>query len=547
MKLNRYSILALGALAVVSCSDMDEQIQEGSYLSADQMQESTEAIPERVDAAFAGMYNMMGEPYSVFGASGRADDWGIPMIMLSLDAEGSDLWMANSDYNWFSTCGELSSRDANYANPYIRYVLPYKQIGIINEFVASIAADTQDENLIYKLAQARAMRAFDYMLLVPYFQFNYQTSKDLPSIPVLSAGVDYANNPRASVETVYSLIMDDLNYAVGALEGFERTNKAHIDQKVAYGLRARAYMNMGMYAEAAADAAKAIEGYTPATMEELAAGSRFCDINEANWMWGVTLTEDQVRNGVLATPASWFSPFSGTGYSAACAVTPSINTLLYDKIPATDVRKQWWLDENCYSPLLETTTWNGVTGIDIATLVIEDWKVPFTPYNNVKFTMKDGTGSTFNSSDYPLMRVEEMILVEIEGLAKSGSTGEAQTKLENFVKTYRDPNYSATASGRTLENEIWYQRRVELWGEGFAVSDLMRLNKPMVRFHDTNPGSFPDAFAFNMAADDPWRLMRFPQTEMNTNAGIVDNEGGHIPEPGQNPGLRDGVTNAEFK
>ena len=547
MKLNKYSILALGALAVVSCSDMDEQIQEGSYLSADQVQESTEAIPERVDAAFTGMYNLMGDPYSVFGSQGRADDWGIPMIMLSLDAEGPDLWMANNNYNWFSTCGELSSRNANYANPYIRYVLPYRQIGIINEFVNSISADTQDKALIYKVAQARAMRAYDYMLLAPYFQFSYQTSKDLPCIPVLVDGVDYANNPRASVEDVYTIIMNDLNYAVEKLEGFERTNKALINLNVAYGLRARAYMNMGMYAEAAADAAKAVEGYTPATIEELAAGPRFCNIEETNWIWGITLTEDQVKEGELATPASWYSPFSGLGYGAACACTPSINTLLYNKIPSTDVRKQWWIDENLYSPLLDKTSWNGVTGVEISTLVIEDWKVPFTPYNNVKFGMKDGTGSTFNSSDFPLMRVEEMILVEIEGLAKSGEASLAQTKLENFVKTYRDPNYSATASGRTLENEIWYQRRVELWGEGFAVSDLMRLNKPMVRILDTDAGAFPDAFAFNMASDDPWRLMRFPQTEMNTNAGIVDNEGGSIPEPGQNPGLRDGVTNPEFK
>jgi hypothetical protein len=156
--------------------------------------------------------------------------------------------------------------------------------------------------------------------------------------------------------------------------------------------------------------------------------------------------------------------------------------------------------------------------------------------------MKSGIGSPINSNDFPLMRVEEMILVEIEGLAKSGQESAAKTKLESFVKTYRDPNYTVEAGGRTLDNEIWYQRRVELWGEGFATSDMMRLNKPLVRFHDNNPGSFPDAHAFNMPANDPWRLLRFPQTEMNTNAGIIDNEGGEQPVPGQNAGLRDGVT-----
>lgn len=543
MKLNRFSIIALGALTVVSCSDIDEQFPEGGILTSEQIQETTEAIPERTEATFTGMYNMMGESFSVFPSSGRADDWGVPMIMLSLDGEGPDMWMANNNYNWFSTCGEFSSRNANYANPYIRYILPYRQIGIANEVLASISPDTEDQNAIYKMAQARAIRAYDYMLLAPYFQFNYETSKDKPCIPVLKDGVDYANNPRATVEEVYNIIIEDLNYAVEHLEGYERASKAYVNLNVAYGLRARAYLNMGMYAEAAADAAKAIEGYNPATMDELAAGPRFCKADETNWMWGVVITDDQAKNGGLATPASWFSAFTGDGYAPATQVTPSINSLLYNKIPATDVRKAWWIDTNLYSPLLDKISWNGVTGVEISKLVLDDGsKVAYAPYTNVKFGMKSGIGSPINSNDFPLMRVEEMILVEIEGLAKSGQESAAKTKLESFVKTYRDPNYTVEAGGRTLDNEIWYQRRVELWGEGFATSDMMRLNKPLVRFHDNNPGSFPDAHAFNMPANDPWRLLRFPQTEMNTNAGIIDNEGGEQPVPGQNAGLRDGVT-----
>jgi tetratricopeptide (TPR) repeat protein len=543
MKLNRFSIIALGALTVVSCSDIDEQFPEGGILTSEQIQETTEAIPERTEATFTGMYNMMGESFSVFPSSGRADDWGVPMIMLSLDGEGPDMWMANNNYNWFSTCGEFSSRNANYANPYIRYILPYRQIGIANEVLASISPDTEDQNAIYKMAQARAIRAYDYMLLAPYFQFNYETSKDKPCIPVLKDGVDYANNPRATVEEVYNIIIEDLNYAVEHLEGYERASKAYVNLNVAYGLRARAYLNMGMYAEAAADAAKAIEGYNPATMDELAAGPRFCKADETNWMWGVVITDDQAKNGGLATPASWFSAFTGDGYAPATQVTPSINSLLYNKIPATDVRKAWWIDTNLYSPLLDQISWNDKKGVEISKLVLEDGsKVAYAPYTNVKFGMKSGIGSPINSNDFPLMRVEEMILVEIEGLAKSGQESAAKTKLESFVKTYRDPNYTVEAGGRTLDNEIWYQRRVELWGEGFATSDMMRLNKPLVRFHDNNPGSFPDAHAFNMPANDPWRLLRFPQTEMNTNAGIIDNEGGEQPVPGQNAGLRDGVT-----
>ena len=47
---------------------------------------------------------------------------------------------------------------------------------------------------------------------------------------------------------------------------------------------------------------------------------------------------------------------------------------------------------------------------------------------------------------------------------------------------------------------------------------------------------------FNVAADNAYLNMRFPTTEMNNNRGIVDNQGGSQPVQGDNPTLRDGVT-----
>ena len=40
------------------------------------------------------------------------------------------------------------------------------------------------------------------------------------------------------------------------------------------------------------------------------------------------------------------------------------------------------------------------------------------------------------------MRVEEMILIKAEGLAKSGQEATAKQVLEDFVRTYRDPSYT---------------------------------------------------------------------------------------------------------
>ena len=151
-------------------------------------------------------------------------------------------------------------------------------------------------------------------------------------------------------------------------------------------------------------------------------------------------------------------------------------------------------------------------------------------------------GGTNNDEDWPFMRVEEMILIQAEGLVRSGSPAEGKQILEDFVRTYRDPSYSADASGRSLEDEIWFQRRVELWGEGFSNPDTRRLGKPLVRFHDAATSNFPAAFRFNMRADDGWWLLRFTSSEMNTNLAIIDNTGGTQPIQDQYGELRDGVT-----
>lgn len=550
MKIYKISLFMLSAaFLTTACSDIDNQEPEGGSLTKEQTQETNVAIPERMQATFSGMFSMMGRPHGTWptgGNSNRADDFGFVMSALSLDLEGADVHMPDVGYNWFSTCGEYSSRNANYANPYIRYVTPYRQIGICNEIIGSYAEDTQDPAAINQIAQARAMRAFDYMSLAPYFQATYATAKDKPCIPILKPGTDYANNPRATVAEVWEYIIEDLNYAIEHLTA-ERPSKDQININVAYGLRARANLVMQNWQAAADDAAKAMEGLTPATMSEVGVPA-FYDINDHNWIWGINITTELQGLGLYCTSSSWLSAFSGDGYAAATQVTPMINNLLYAKISDTDVRKGWWLDANLHSPNWAGLSWTDpktgatATGDELGTFTIQDVKEAYLPLTSIKFGMKSGVGSTINNNDWPLMRVEEMVLIRAEALAKAGNEPQGRQVLEDFVKTYRDPSYSSTASGRSFENEVWYQRRVELWGEGFFMFDARRLNKPIVRFHNKNNTNLSEAFVFNIAADDAWLNMRFPQTEMDNNFGIVDNSGSQIPTAGQNPNLRDGVT-----
>ena len=543
MKIYKISTMVLGGLMLASCSDIDEQIYSGGAFSKEQSQDIVNAIPTRVEATFNGMFTFMGNPaqnYATRFSNQRADDFGFIMMALSQDFEGADMIGADNGYNWFSAACEYSSRTPSYANPYIRYVTPYTLIGMVKDILATIPEDTEDASLINMKAQAKALRAYSYLSLAPYFQGSYETSKDKPCVPVLSDTVDVTNNPRATVEQVYNVIVEDLTWAIDHLDE-TRSSKAYVNANVAYGLRARAYLAMGKGAEAAADAEKAMQGYEPASIAEVSVPT-FCDMEEHNWIWAIDITDDQANYYPSATAPSWLSSLCGDGYGAACGTTAMINKLLWDKIPATDVRKGWWIDENLHSPNWADLTWGTAKGDEIANLVLDDGsKVELPPYTNIKFGMKSGVGSTLNNNDWPLMRVEEMILIQAEGYAISGNEAKAKEILTNFVKTYRDPSYTIP-SGRTLRDEIWFQRRVELWGEGFAVSDARRLNKPIVRFHGPNTTNYADAFQFNIAADDGWLNMRFPQSEKDNNSAIVDNTEGSLPVAGQNPELRDGVT-----
>ena len=545
MKLYKISLLAIGALfSLSSCNDIDEQIPSGGELTGDQLDGVYQELPKRQEASFNGMFTMMGQPdYALnyikrFEENPRPDDAGFFTIHFSDDLEGADMFGPNTNYNWFSAASELSSRDPNYANPYIRYVIPFKQIGLANANISTLA-DTA------MIAQSRAVRAYDYMTLAPHFCFS--TQPDSISIPVLTDTTNYTHNPRQTFRKVMSLVMEDLDFAVEHLQGVARTDKSRIDASVAYGLRARANLLLGKYAEAAADADKAMQGYTPASIEEVSAPA-FCDLNEHNWMWGISIPKNIAEISTSSTPAAWICSFSGDAYTAGGGVYAMINTLLYNKIPATDVRKGWWLDENDESPLLKNLVWldteKGVsyTGQEIVAAKIKDVKEPFLKYTNVKFGCKDGVGTVTNINDWPLMRVEEMYLIKAEGLAKSNQVAEAKQVLSDFVKTYRDPSYDINAITRSLEDEIWFQRRVELWGEGFFTIDAKRLGKNIVRFHDNKPSNVPDAFKFNIKYNDPWLNMRFPDVEKDNNLDIIDNEGGSQPEAGQNPELRDGVT-----
>ncbi|MBS4767011.1 RagB/SusD family nutrient uptake outer membrane protein [Alistipes sp. kh20] len=550
--INKIWIFALGtAVMASSCSDLDT-FPESGVVTEDQKKEVVEDNPDRLQADINTLSSIFVQLLPNWAGGNDQvfhNDFSYPAVCIATDGNGSDMVSDNSDYEWFSVAFEYSDRNANYAVPLFTWNFCYRLNKQANDILATIPEDTDDEKLIHYRGQALVARAFAHFTLAQRFQFTYKGNEDKPTVPIVTWDMPVERvgaNPRATNAEIYKQIYDDLTQAISDLEGFQRSGKSAVNQNVAYGMRARVNLVMNNWGEAATDAASAMEGFSLLTKEDVSAPG-FNEATASSWIWaGLYKAADTPANYRNITWGGHLCSFN-KGYTTSQGLYKRINSLLYNMIPETDVRKGWWIDTNLSSPLLDHMDWDGVTGSAISSLSIPNVKRAFVPYTNVKFApFENKCGTDINAGDWCIMRAEEMLLIQAEAMAMGGNLNGGKSLLENWVKTYRNEEYTCAASTpEAFQNEVWLQRRIELWGEGHAYTDIMRLKKNVVRCTTAGKSDFPDAWAFNIAADDGILLMRIPTRETNANAAIDpikdNNTGGTFPVHGSGAGLTDGV------
>ena len=539
-KKNIFFVALLSILSLMGCRDFLNQVPEGGTIMEDQKKAAIEANPGLLGADVAAMSANMIALHGVFGTrdAGGDFDFGYSAACLMMDCNGADMTCANIGYNWFAPNSSFADRVYTSLRTTYMWNLFYKQIASANIVLASVDPETENTILRAYRGQALAIRAFDYFQLAQLHQFTYKGHENEKCVPIIietTLAEEANNNPRASVEDVYTRILDDLNQAVDLLAGFKRADKGYVDQSVAYGLRARVNLVMNNWAEAAADADSALvrSGAVPYTLAQLSAPVFYDATNDKTVLWANLITEnnDIVQSGIINMPSHLCSFFTD-GYIGVGA-WKKISILLYNKISDDDIRKQWWLDANKESSIVKSSAFDGWREIASA-------EGDFGPYTNVKFGPYggvEGMSKQIAAQDWFLMRAEEMILIKAEGLAMSGKTGDAKTLLENFINSNRmvRGKYTAPADAAGLQDAIWLQRRIELWGEGFSFYDIMRLKKPIVRV-ESGVTSFPDAWQFNIPAEAPILLWLVPKAEIEANKGISEDDNNakvDPPLPGQ--------------
>jgi hypothetical protein len=519
-KINKFPFFIIGAIFFLSCSDLLDTAPEGSIITSEQKKEAIRKNPSLLLSDITALWSGMAT-YNLLGGA-KHFDFGYASFCLMMECNGQDMTTVNINYNHYSVNCAYQDRVYSGTNTSFMWKLFYSQILSANSILALIPDSTDNAELRAFRGQALAARAFDYLNLVQLLQFTYKGHEQSPAVPLITEKTplqEASNNPRATVEGVYKQILDDLNESIRLLKAYKRPDRGFIDTGVAYGLRARANLLMQNYGAAAEDAGNALlhSGAMPYSREEVSRPA-FWNAGDSPVIWANIVSEnnDIVISGIINMPSHLCS-FYTNGY-VGVGTWKKISKLLYGRIPATDVRKGWWLDERSSSPLVSGSRYEKWFRIASA-------NTDFGPYTNVKFGIyRDDLKKLLPANDWFLMRAEEMILIQAEALAMDNQAGKAKALLENFVKMYRDPSYSCPASDADgIREEVWLQRRIELWGEGFSFYDLMRLKKPVIRV-ENGVSSFSDAYKFNIAAEAPILLWPIPQSEIQTNGGIGEND-----------------------
>ena len=536
-------ITGISAL-ILPTSCIQEFEPQGGSVSSDQAANapgSYDNFVSSLTSAISGKFTFSGSNYR------QPNDFGYTGFYLIRDVMGQDMVAVNN--NWFSTwyqCGVgLAPIYLNCQQPWTYY---YSEIYACNT-VLKLAGENPDENKITGAGIAHCMRAMCYLELAQmYAPKPYAADKSALTVPIIPENLNLSEateNPRVSNEEMYKYILDNLDMAEEQLKDYVRPDKTTPDVSVVYGYKARTYLLMEDWVNAEKYAKLAQEGYSIMTAEQYT--DRINGFNNANytnsWMLTCGFKSDDpciTYNDGDSSWGTWMicefpSGSDGLGYLNSYGGANLIDRHLYETIPATDARKKCYID----------FALDELDPVEDKEEIIEALKaysdVPENVYGTglcqdqfggipMKFRSANGNHTTNQVGycvDLPMMRVEEMILIEAEAAGMQNESKGIQI-LTDFAKT-RDPEYVYGShneaynnfSTPALRNEIWWQRRVEFWGEGLATFDIKRLQKGIIRSY---PGTNHVAgYRWNTDQPADWMTLCIIQTESNYNGGIINN------------------------
>lgn len=509
---------AMLSFTLTSCENEFLEKQPNEELSPEQVAAAVAKDPSLLMGSIAGLYATMYDT----GTGGISDDnldhddFGQKGYDIYSDMLTSDVAVAGLNYGWYETLvRHQSTKDFTRIDAYKPWRYYYRLILGANTVIDALGGtDAKQIEPINRLimGQAKAVRAYAYFYLAQFYATGYGTGSE-KILPIYTS-TKVPNQPKSTSAEVYNLIISDLDDALVNLQGFKRKSKDQIDQSVVKGLLAYALAARGATPDlnrvvTLTDEVIATGGYRLMTSTELVANvdpetgtvtnsqAGFNNVANPSWMWGVDLT---IANELDIV--SWWGQMDIFTYSYTWAGDPKvIDKGLYDAIRKDDIRKGQF--DPIGGGIEKFYKGDGYT----------EGSFDLMPVNKFFDPSRIPGGQRTVITDYVYMRLEEMYLLNAEAKAKLGQDGPARDRLKEVLAS-RIPNlsYLDALSGKALQDEIYLQTRIELWGEGKAYLAMKR-NKATVTRGENHLFEAGKSFAW----DSDELTFPIPQAEILNN------------------------------
>ncbi|MDR3327522.1 MAG: RagB/SusD family nutrient uptake outer membrane protein [Prevotellaceae bacterium] len=457
-KLKIFGLIATVALMFGCSSKFLDVSPMGGTVDEKQFRNNSQSS----EALVRGLYSLMIEvnDHDLFGQKS---------IDIKTDMITGDLALTNYNYGWFAATERLQEYRGTLASyMWSYYYLIIKNANIIIRMNRESAANSQtlqDTINSYYAGQAYAMRGYAYSALSYYYNTTWGKTDQAEKIVPYYSENDTTERPSDLIKLgdLFDQTENDFITAQNliaryeALPGYSRLSKIAINTDVVKLMLANHYLHRAQILtsdpDLAGDCQKAItlcdeiitSGKYPILSYEKLLTNGFNSVSESdNWMWGIDI--DAETTGGLA---SFWGAMDVFTYSYAYAGDiKAIDKLLYNSMPDTDKRKQWFSTTNSYAPVNKFFD---------------------------KARKKGGDRTWLN--DLVFMRSEEAYLIGAEAAYVAFDFPKAAQYLQPLLEQ-RDPTVAATItsspSDSILKHQIIYNWRVEMWGEGRTYFTMRR-------------------------------------------------------------------------
>lgn len=527
------SILAASA-AFTAC--IQETFPLEGAATTDQMAESSAAMKGSVDGLLAQTY----QPYYFYGNDNQLEfDISYAGLLITYSRMTNDIVNNSSTigYDWWTGyCGSYGySMNKSTTRQTVPYMTLYKIIKSANDIIGPLASlsslNSEQKSYLGTAYVYRALMYHDiYNLYLPALnKYVDCTAVDGLTGPIIVSSAEAESaykTARAPKEVLSAFVLADLDKAEELLADYTPANNRYPGLPVVYGLKARMYLTLSNYEKAAEYARKAIDasGKTPLTAEEWHNPTKaFCDASGNNsWMWYYNISANNMGN--LCNPTGFLAGEADWGYNSITHL--AIHKWLYDRLNRTDFRKRSFIDPDRTAYPAEYYNWADAQGF------LGDYPFAELPnYFSLKIRCREGNWTSYSvggAVDWPIMRVEEMYLIEAEALGMSQGEAAGIAALESFMQTYRDPSYSYAAAAATFsegfvknfQEEVLFQKRVEFFEEGVGFFDAKRIRPGMKTWY---PGSnvIHDTMKYDVEEVSPYWNFVIPVNEEENNEYII--------------------------